>query len=136
MKFLHVVRDGRDMAFSENQNQLRKHGNTVLGTAESQWSQPLRAVALWTRHNLRVAEYGEARLASQYLRIRYEDVCAKPVETVAQIFEFFGLDRDREDVALSEVQSSPSIGRWRTRDPAIVDGLREVAAPALAKFGY
>ena len=27
LRFLHVVRDGRDMALSANQNQLRKHGN-------------------------------------------------------------------------------------------------------------
>ena len=31
LRFLHVVRDGRDMAFSENQVQLRKHGDAVLG---------------------------------------------------------------------------------------------------------
>src|SRR5215467_6488793 len=30
MRFIHVIRDGRDMAFSANQNQLRKHGDAVL----------------------------------------------------------------------------------------------------------
>ena len=30
LKFLHVIRDGRDMAYSSNQNQLLKHGRTVL----------------------------------------------------------------------------------------------------------
>ena len=30
-RFLHLVRDGRDMAFSDNQVQLRKHGDAVLG---------------------------------------------------------------------------------------------------------
>ena len=29
LRFLHVVRDGRDMALSENQNQLRKHGEAA-----------------------------------------------------------------------------------------------------------
>src|SRR5438128_2372897 len=31
LRYLHVVRDGRDMALSENQNQLRKHGGAFLG---------------------------------------------------------------------------------------------------------
>ena len=35
LRFLHVVRDGRDMALSENQVQLRKHGDAVLGLATS-----------------------------------------------------------------------------------------------------
>ena len=35
LRFLHWMRDGRDMAFSENQQQLRKHGQTVLGPSES-----------------------------------------------------------------------------------------------------
>src|SRR5262249_10334108 len=30
VRFLHVVRDGRDMAYSGNQNQLRKHGAALL----------------------------------------------------------------------------------------------------------
>ncbi|BCW93430.1 MAG: hypothetical protein KatS3mg007_1324 [Thermoanaerobaculum sp.] len=31
LRFIHVIRDGRDMAFSANQNQLRKHGKCILG---------------------------------------------------------------------------------------------------------
>ena len=34
LRFLHVVRDGRDMAFSENQNQLRKHGEARVSRPE------------------------------------------------------------------------------------------------------
>ena len=30
LKFIHIVRDGRDMAYSKNQNQLHKHGSTLL----------------------------------------------------------------------------------------------------------
>src|SRR5436309_3513058 len=30
MKFIHVVRDGRDMAYSKNQIQLKKHGKEIL----------------------------------------------------------------------------------------------------------
>lgn len=35
LKFLHVVRDGRDIAYSSNQNQLNKHGRALLTWRET-----------------------------------------------------------------------------------------------------
>jgi hypothetical protein len=37
MKFIHVIRDGRDIAYSKNKNQLKKHGKVLLrGCLQSQ----------------------------------------------------------------------------------------------------
>jgi len=52
LRFLHVLRDGRDMAYSPNQNQLTRHGQTLLQPAEAAWPQPVRSAALWSRLNL------------------------------------------------------------------------------------
>src|SRR3954447_2517515 len=50
MRFLHVVRDGRDMAYSEQQNQIRRHGKAVLGPdIDRPW--PERAMLWWARVN-------------------------------------------------------------------------------------
>src|SRR5205807_8226874 len=75
LKFIHVLRDGRDMAFSKNQNQLRKHGRAILNWRE-RWFYPvpLRSLLLWERVNLRAAEYGEGRLCENYYRVRFEDL--------------------------------------------------------------
>jgi len=78
LKFLHVIRDGRDMAYSTNQNQLRKHGTWLLDTTETEASQPRRSIALWSRLNLLTADYGETTPRTQYLRIRFEDLCHQP----------------------------------------------------------
>ena len=59
LRFLHVVRDGRDMALSENQVQLRKHGDAVLGASDE--PEALRSIALWREINLRAADFGEQR---------------------------------------------------------------------------
>ena len=32
LRFLHVIRDGRDMAYSQAQNQVRRHGRALLGS--------------------------------------------------------------------------------------------------------
>lgn len=136
LKFLHVVRDGRDMAYSPNQNQLIRHGSTLLGPTEENWSQPWRSIALWGRINLLAADYGETHLRGQYMRIRFEDLCAAPVPTICRVLEFFGLQSDAEDIAGLEVRSPTSIGRWRTQDRKTVAGLHRIGGPALLRFEY
>ena len=137
MKFLHIIRDGRDMAYSKNQNQLRKHGSLLLSSTEQQqWSSPVQSIALWSRINLLVAEYGEKNLPGQYLRIRFEDLCTAPVATIFQIFEFFGLQGNAEEIARDEVSPPDSIGRWRNEDMPTLELLHQVARTALQKFGY
>ena len=104
LRFLHVVRDGRDMAFSENQVQLRKHGDAVLGASDE--PEALRSIALWREVNLRAADFGERELGDRYLRIRFEDLCARAGgHACAEVLRFFGLDGDAERIAAEEVQA-------------------------------
>ena len=62
-RFLHLVRDGRDMAFSDNQVQLRKHGDAVLGS-DDEAPGAVRSISLWSDVNLRAADYGERKLGA------------------------------------------------------------------------
>jgi hypothetical protein len=136
MQFIHVIRDGRDMAFSANQNQLRKHGAAVLGPDLHEAPQPVRTAALWARINLETAAYGEARLGNRYLRVRFEDLCRSPRETVHTILEFLGSAVDA--VRAAEVIIPPaSIGRWRAiTDDGLVQAIHLHAEEALRRFGY
>jgi hypothetical protein len=134
LRFLHVVRDGRDMAYSDNQLQLRKHGTSVLGDGSGDL--PLRSIELWSRVNLRAADYGECELGSRYLRIRFEDLCADPAAVTAQVLGFFGLEGDAGGIAREEVSPPGSLGRWREQDAATVAELEAAAGEALARFGY
>ena len=134
LRFLHFVRDGRDMAFSDNQKQLRKHGPAALAGRLS-WRQPVRSIALWSRVNQSAADYGERELGSDYLRVRFEDLCAEPRLTVELIYAFFGLEGDL-DAAASEVQPPQTLGRWHERSRRLVARLEREAGPALRRFGY
>jgi hypothetical protein len=135
LRFLHFLRDGRDMAFSQNQNQLNWHGPAVLGDELSKAKTPTRSIALWNRVNLAAADYGEHHLGPRYLRVRFEDLCVEPRATVAGIFEFLGLEGDAE-AAAAEVRPPASLGRWQKRRRKVIDGLTETARPALERFGY
>lgn len=135
LRFLHVVRDGRDMAYSDNQLQLRKHGAAVLGDAADEPT-ALRSIALWSEVNQHAADYGERELGSRYLRVRFEDLCSEPQAVTATVLEFFGLDGDAERIAHEEVRPPQTLGRWRAEDAATIAALEAGAGEALRRFGY
>lgn len=136
-KFIHLVRDGRDMAFSKNQNQLRKHGRAVLRWRERWFCvRPLRSILLWERVNLMAATYGETHFKNNYLRVRFEDLCGSPDETIGLIMNFLAAEIDIRSATREEISRPSSIGRWGRRPPELVGRLEEAAAVSLRKFGY
>lgn len=134
LRFLHVVRDGRDIAFSANQNQLRKHGDVVLGP-DPGLPPPVRSIRLWARINLQTLEFAREGLAGRYLRLRFEDLCERPGETISELLRFFELEGDAEALA-REVRRPPGLGRWRAEAPELVARLEHEAGEALEAFGY
>lgn len=136
LKFLHVVRDGRDMAFSTNQNQLQKHGEQMLKAEERDQPFPLRSLALWCQINTMVADYGEAHLGEHYLRLRFEDLCHHPQVEIKRLFRFFDLRGDVRRIAREEVQPPESLGRWRQQDEEIVAALHRIGSVSLRRLGY
>jgi hypothetical protein len=135
LRFLHFVRDGRDMALSENQNQLVKHGKAVLGGERISRRRPVRSIALWSRANCDAADYCERELGDAYLRVRFEDLCAEPAATVAGILGFFGLEGDAEQFA-SAVRPPSTLGRWQAKGDRLVGELERVGGEGLRRFGY
>jgi len=137
MKLIHVIRDGRDMAFSANQNQLRKHGAAVLDPVLREAPQPMQSAALWAKINLSIAAYAESHLAGQYLVIRFESLCAQPREVAKAISNFLGCSSLNLDTSTAGIVTPPSIGRWRrVADPKLVNAVQAEAGVALRKFGY
>lgn len=135
-RYVHFVRDGRDMAYSDNQTAFIKHGATVLGEPRKRGQTPFQTIAVWNLVNERAADFGEQVLGDRYLRIRFEDLCADPASTARAVYEFFGLEGDAEGVATSEVRPPSTLGRWRDEKPENVRRLQEIAGPSLRRFGY
>jgi hypothetical protein len=139
MRAIHLVRDGRDMAYSKNQQQMRRHGPQLLDPDQNDASDPVRSIAFWARVNTAAASYGEGELGDNYLRMRYEDVCGDPAAAVVQLLDFVDSPVSRESmqrVAALKIRPSTSIGRWREHDPAELDSLQSIAGDALRRFGY
>lgn len=138
-RFLHLVRDGRDMAISDNQNQPRKHFEALFGEPFQEGSAEI-AIRLWARANGQVADWAEANLGPRYMRVRFEDLCAAPAEALARALAPAGFAPDtvaRIGAAAAKVVRTPdSVGRWCSLPEAERWRLTELAAGALARFGY
>lgn len=139
VRFVHVVRDGRDMALSDNQNQPRKHFQAMFGQALDEVD-PAGALKLWAEANGTAANWGERVLGANYHRVRFEDLCAEPDREVTRLLDFAGFSGPEAALALKEarheIAAPTSINRWHQLDPEEANTLSCEGAAALTRFGY
>ena len=142
MSFLHLVRDGRDMALSNNQNQPKKHYQALFGDAYEacQDAAPECAIRLWATANSQVADWGERELGNRYMRVRFEDVCASPRVVMYDTLIKSGIEpavADRASAGADAVIKTPSsLGRWQRLSDEDARALTEKFADTLKRFGY
>ena len=144
--FIHIIRDGRDVA---------------LSYAKQGWVRPMP----WdkTRSLLVAGLYWEwivqkgreegRKLGPCYTEVHFEDLVAKPRETLAKVSRFIGCDLDYDHIlqvgigsvkepntsfrdASPEVTFQP-VGRWRAAfPPADLAAFEELVGPSLVPLGY
>jgi Sulfotransferase family len=151
LRFVHMIRDGRQMVSSSNQRQPLHYGDVVLGPAAGPWSRQVRAVEFWCWANERAADYGEQHMDGRYLRIRFEDICGDPHRECARLIEFArdGAAPSAELVARAAQLVSPPSSQARTRSGSSFKRaarrlehrlrrrqLEAIAAGSLKRFGY
>jgi hypothetical protein len=135
-RFIHMIRDGRDMAFAANQSQVNDYGRILLPPAAQSEPAAVRSIMLWSMVNTSAADFGRSVLGDRYMRVSFEDLCERPREIVPAILEFADASDGNLDAALAEIKSQPTQGRWRDQDKMLIRQLEAVAGSALAKFGY
>ena len=100
-KFIHVVRDGRDVAVSLFD---KPWGPSNILTAAQYWKLCNHSTDLQTQ----LADQG------LYLRVRYEDLLSEPEKTLVAVYDFLNLEKD--DVAIKAVCEPvrrDNTGHWR-----------------------
>lgn len=80
-KFLHVLRDGRDIAFSANQGPVDKFFPFMYGQSHQMEAPPIKAIRLWSDWNSQIYHWAKSRSTKQsanksfgYLAIHSEDL--------------------------------------------------------------
>ncbi|MGA9853611.1 MAG: sulfotransferase [Gammaproteobacteria bacterium] len=139
IRIIHLVRDGRDIAYSRNQNQLNNHGMYLLKEVEHAYSTPLKSIIIWDRINRASAIFGESLLEGRYLRVRFEDLWLDADVSVARILEHCGCGTKHTPPLMevtSAIKQPSSFERWKTHDPSDVAALNGLGQVALRLFGY
>jgi hypothetical protein len=138
LRYIHLVRDPRDMAFSTNTLAMRFHTRAYLTPDEAAQPAPIVLSSLWQKINNDARAYGETSMKGRYLLIRYEQLCVDPRGGAAKLAEFAGVPQDAERIgkAAATLSIPSSVGRWRREDPAVVERINSMLATELREYGY
>jgi hypothetical protein len=131
-KFIHLIRDGRDVALSAI-NWKEKAG--ALAERYTTWGEhPVTTAATWWKWNVRLGREARQGLGSGlYYEMRYEALVASPQEECARLCAFLGVPytsvmlhfhegRTKTQPGLDAKKSwqpiTPGLRDWRTKLPA------------------
>ena len=138
LKFIHIVRDGRDMALSTNNNLLNHSGDVILGP---HWRNDLvySQLELWRVGNLYARENAINLLGERnYLLLKYEEICQQPDASIARLLSFIGLPADTSLTSELSKLIVPSKRIGDGADPIVSRAVSQNDAVRLAlnSFGY
>jgi glycosyltransferase involved in cell wall biosynthesis len=130
VRYVHVVRNGLDMAFSRNQHHTRAFG-PALGIHPGAEPSPGDALAYWLAANDRAVSAGRDALGDRFVLVRYDDLVTNPGREAGRLLDALGLDAPA--VLLERVAalaSPPPFPSHRDDDLAALDpaGVEAVAA--------
>ena len=118
MKYIHIIRNGLDMAYSNNQNQLRSWGAHFIN--EPFYITPHYSLKFWCLVHRRVLSIGKT-MGPRFLLLNYDDFCTNPEHGILQLCNFLDLDAGNEEKrGLTDLIRVPdSIGRFKQYDTKI-----------------
>jgi len=121
MKYIHLIRNGLDMAFSENQNQLKLWGSLFL--KESDFSNiHYASLKYWCIIHKKILKLGKRMGPNKFLLINFDKLCLKPKKYLKKICRFLNVSKKAIPALIPLIDPpSGSIGRFRNYDKSIFD---------------
>ena len=149
-KFVHIIRDGRDVCLSMVNG---KKAHVAAGRLSTWTEDPLLTAALWWKHRVRLGrEDGNALRPELYYEIRYETLVSQPATECAALCDFLGLPyhdamlkfyegREKADPSLDAKKAwrpvTPALRDWRSQMTLDdVERFEAVAGDLLDELGY
>ena len=130
MKYIHTIRNGLDMAFSKNQNQLINWGN-YYGVDQTKIPLPKASLEYWFNANSKAISQAKELLEDRFILIRFEELCLNPKKKIERIMRFLKVGINPELEKLVKVQ--PTTGRYKKNDMSVYD---EIDFEKVKQFGY
>ena len=162
-KFIHIVRDGRDVAVSlakrpwysqeMNGSGAKDPGGYPFGSMARFWVESdrtqefeatndiHRCIWLWRKYVTQAMEGSQALPPSQYHELRYENLVTNPQAECDRLLDFLAITDSQSRCLLQEVickKAQPSsVGGWQTQiNPKQLEQAYQEAGDLLDKLGY
>ncbi len=148
-RFIHLIRDGRDVAFSDhkgpdspfwrkvyfNTDRIRTHRGLRLTAPAYRRQSPLYNAQHWVNSVTLGRAYG-AMLRDRYHEIRYEDLCRDPA-SARPVLEAVGCPDPAGAIAAIQHQvRGQSVGKHRRQSRSSVRAVVQIQKPLLLELGY
>jgi len=130
LRYVHVVRNGLDMALSGNQNQLAYWGEWLLERPVE--TSPRDSLAYWCAVHRRVVRLGEA-MPGRFLWLDYDRLCQEPAAGLAELAGFLGVPAQSAIALADRVLPPTSIGRHQG---VALSGFRDEDLDYLRSIGH
>jgi hypothetical protein len=149
-KFVHLIRDGRDVCLSVlNWNHADRTAGRYLTWAQD----PVSTTALWWKRKVSLGRQGGQALGPDlYYEVHYEHLVARPDEECAKLCAFLGVPYDesmlrfhegrvKDDPTLDAKRAwrpiTPGLRDWRSQLPGEdIERFEAVAGDLLSELGY
>jgi len=135
LKYIHVIRNGLDIALSENQQQAINWGQFITGQAcHAENMTPGISLDFWIAANRRAIDIGTRQLGAKLMLLDYDQFCANPKAGLNLLAAFLGVDLTQApEGELQSLFAPRSIGRYRTNDMSVFSA-EQIAA--VSDFGF
>jgi len=147
-RFIHLVRDGRDVAFSPfvapkalfwrkvyfGSDKIRRWNGLAMTQRAYRAHGHLFNAARWVN----VVTVGRAQgglLGDRFHEMNYEALTANPGRELARLAAFLGIDEAIPADVTSDIRAD-AVGKWRWRTAREIADVRAVLEPTLSSFGY
>ncbi len=135
-RFVHLIRDGRDVCSSvagwDNEKRMVKRFST--------WeTDPVSTIAVWWEQLVRLGREAGAELPGRYHEVRYEDLVGDPVRECVGLCGFLGVPYDERMVSFQEgrTKDDPTLDAkhgWRPITTGLRSWRSEMSRPDLERF--
>ncbi len=137
LKYIHIVRHGLDMAFSNNEQQLRNWGYRYgirLDGEETDDEMAYKQLEYWVSSTHDAINKGK-KLGDRFLLINHSKFCQQPIEQIDRLIQFLGLEVKEDKLnELYQVPRKPTtLDRYKNYDLQIFD---KQQIDSVEEFGF
>lgn len=116
LRYVHVVRNGLDMAYSANQMQFMLWGETYgVERPRTIAEVPRKSLEYWIRSNNKVMDFAKTMGENQFLSLDFDLLCSSPETEIKKLTDFIGIEVDESRLSqLATMAKTPRrTGRYK-----------------------